>query len=90
MQRGGIGNHDGIGLVIFERFLKVSFDRIACQLVIGQGGFASAQQNDIFFAKGDQVAEMTAANRAEACDEDFHNFVFASHHKDTKSQRHKN
>ena len=72
MQRRGIGHHDRLGLVLLQRLSQVRFDGIACQLVIGQGRLAGAEQDDIRLTQGDQVTKVTSANGAETSNQEFH------------------
>jgi hypothetical protein len=64
----GLDTMTASGLCLFSAFLQIGLNGIAFQLVVGQGGPVGAQQNDILFTQGDQVAEVPAADGAETGD----------------------
>jgi hypothetical protein len=51
MHRSRIRYDDGIRLVLLQRIVQIGLDGIARQLVIRQGRFARAQQEDILFTQ---------------------------------------
>ena len=74
MQRAGVRDHHRIRLVFSQCFLQICLLWEGSQFLFRQGGLAGAQQDKVFLTKGDQVAHMTAANGAEAGDEEFTGF----------------
>jgi hypothetical protein len=68
VQGSGVRNHNRIGFVLFERFVNIGFKRITREFVIGQCGFARAEEDDIFFAQSDEVTKMTPTDGAKTCD----------------------
>ena len=71
MKGGRIGNNDGLGPVLAQRFAHIRLDRVAGQFVIWKCGPVRAEQDNIRLPQRREVAQMTATDGTQSGNQDF-------------------